>query len=333
MKNNKFEFTFTHFLAILIILVFIIILFSSRILNKINDINNKLFMDRVKEIFDIVNNRDNTNVTMYSSTDNVISDEYNDLDYCIILNADGDIDKIAIGGKKYYIIKDGVTDINSIINENIINEEYPFTSCNNIIFNDENNCIFDNGRKPNIGEVYRNGMFEYRYNYHLDIDNTKSDIPSVKWVLNDKYEGWGVSLIDRNNEYKNNVTLCTSINNEPVVSMKHLFTGYMYESDFTNFSTKNIVDMSYMFYYYHGNQILNLNTFNTDNVIDMSYMFDRAAIKELDISSFNIVKVTNINGMFTNNRLLTKVLVKDKDTKIKIEEKNSMNDRLQIYNK
>lgn len=332
MKKNikKFEFTFTHFLAILIILVFIILMFLSSILKKQDEIDKKIFIDDVKEIYNLVNNKDNTNIMKYSSIDNSISDEYKDYEYCILLNELGDISNIAIGNKKYYLLQDNVSDIKSVINEKIIYEEYPFTSCNSIIFSDGNNCTFNNGNNPNDGDIYRNGMFEYRYNYHLEIDDDSNYTPSVKWMKNDLYEGWGVSLVDRNSLYTENVSVCTSINNKPVVSMKHLFTSYMYESDFSNFDTRNVIDMSYMFYYYHGNQVLDLTSFNTRNVENMSYMFDRTAVKQLDMSSFIINNNTRLNGILTNNRLLTKVLVNNNSTKKLIEKNNSENDRLKI---
>lgn len=75
-------------------------------------------------------------------------------------------------------------------------------------------------------------------------------------------------------------------------------------------STVKITDMSYMF---SGclslNQIQGLSDIDTSNVKDMSYMFTNcSALDMLDLSSFNTIKLTNMENAFSNTKLKSIVL-------------------------
>ncbi len=330
MKNKKFEFTFIHFLLIIIVVMFMIIIFFFSISDKYNKIKSLLFISQIKDIYNYVSNNDNTNIDLYSKYTNKIEIiEDDELKYCIILDENKNIDKFAVGNDKYYIMKDEKFDVNLINEEDIINDKYPYYSCNSVMFSNGNNCIDAQHTTLNDGDVYIDGMFEYKYNYHLEMVNPNDITPDVEWVLNDgETKGWGVSIINRNEEYIGKVNPCTTINDEPVISMKNLFTSYMYESDFSNFDTRNVIDMSYMFYYYHGSKDIDLKSFDTSKVENMSYMFNSANVRSIDMQSFNINEDANINSLFGNNRLLTKVYIKDEETRNLISDKNTISEKL-----
>ena len=68
-----------------------------------------------------------------------------------------------------------------------------------------------------------------------------------------------------------------------------------------NFDTSNVTDMSNMFYGCSSLKSLDLgDKFNTSNVTNMSMMFYSTKLTSLDVSSFDIAKVTNMRSMFNN---------------------------------
>lgn len=310
--KKKFEITSTVILGVLIVITLIVIMLSKVLLGTYSSLDTSVFLDRVDNIYKKVNSMDN-DVTFYSDNENILDTEYKDLKYCIILDDKGKINHISIGNDKYYL-ETG----NKFSKDNkIIYESYPYTTCNKIMYEKETNCTSN----INIvdGSVYRNNNFEYKYNYELNLVNDE-----LVWEHNSDLNGWGVRLLENADTMK----VCSMINNKEVVSMKYLFYSHMFESDFSNFDTRNVKDMSYMFYYYHGNKQLNLNSFDTRKVENMSYMFNTTGIKELDIRSFVINDDTLVNGILSNNRILTKVILKDEKQINKIKKNNGMYDRL-----
>lgn len=118
----------------------------------------------------------------------------------------------------------------------------------------------------------------------------------------------------------------SSFNTSQVTNMSHMFFDCGQESfnlDVSNFDTSKVNDMSSMFQSCHTSN-LNVSNFNTSNVTHMSWMFasnslisvdvkglntsnvrDMAylfcscyKLKELDLSSFDVAKVTRLTGMF-----------------------------------
>lgn len=323
MKKKK-EFNSIHFLLILSVFV----LFLIMLLPKISNTTSNIFIDDIKELYNIVNNSDNKGVSSYSKSNKVPNTDLK-LDYCIILDKDGNIDKFASGNDSYYVLLNDINDISNISEKDIINEKYPFTTCNKLIFENDTKCSYKTNNLKS-GDTYNNGSFEYKYNYHLEASSLNEDgYPTLKWVENDDYTGWGVRLRNRNLDNQS-MKVCSSINDEPVVSMSYLFSGYMKESDFSEFDTRNVIDMSHMFYFYYGNKDLSLTTFDTSNVKDMSYMFENTGIKTLNLSSFIINEDANINGIFNNNRILINVKVNDNKTINRIRKYNDINKRLVI---
>ena len=74
-----------------------------------------------------------------------------------------------------------------------------------------------------------------------------------------------------------------------------------------------------MFYNCSGLEELNLSSFNTDKVTNMSWMFSFcSSLKKLDLSNFNINNETYMDYMFTgcSDELKNKIFEQNKSIKI-----------------
>ena len=178
-----------------------------------------------------------------------------------------------------------------------------------------NNCTY-NGELTQ-GAEYVNGQYTYRYMQHSEIDR----------IVNFSDDGWGVFLTNRNSTDPVTTPLCTSINGKPIVSMSSMFYNSKAPSiDLSSFDTSNVTNMQYMFsnmsavtsldvgyldtskvsnmnHMFYNNAtlqtIINLDNFNTKNVLNMNYMFASSKkIKNIKITKWNTLKVTNVDYMF-----------------------------------
>ena len=72
---------------------------------------------------------------------------------------------------------------------------------------------------------------------------------------------------------------------------------------------------------------LDLSSFNTNKVTNMSSMlYECSSLKEINLSSFNTDKVTNMSGMFDEMPTFSKLICKDKKLiKIFNQKKNNCN--------
>ena len=104
-------------------------------------------------------------------------------------------------------------------------------------------------------------------------------------------------------------------NTSKVVDMSGMFYNLYQRAQYTNLNlsgwdTSRVIDMSYMFSGVIANSITGLNNFNTSNVTNMSYIFGNedspmyysgnTQIDNLDISSWDTSKVTDMSGMFAS---------------------------------
>ncbi len=77
-----------------------------------------------------------------------------------------------------------------------------------------------------------------------------------------------------------------------------------------NLNTKQVTNMSYMFYGCSSLTELNLSSFNTSAVTNMSYMFMNCSkLATLNVSNFNTNKVTNMSAMFSGCSSLTELSI------------------------
>ena len=160
-------------------------------------------------------------------------------------------------------------------------------------------CTFDG--ELTQGAEYVNGQYTYRYMQEKGLDEVNGGFP---WQ-NIETEGWGVQLTDLSSTDPVTSTLCTYINDKPVVSMAWMFWDSKATSiDLSSFNTSNVVNMRWMF---SGSEatILDVSSFDTSKVTDMLQMFDDVKVTTLDLSNFDTSKVTDMTGMFYEDKMDT----------------------------
>lgn len=168
------------------------------------------------------------------------------------------------------------------------------------------------------GSTFTKGDYYYKYNQELNYqepqqssdfidkipasfmsinsdDYVKVDLNRYYWA-DSELNGW--SVISNSSLDSIDGTICTYINNKPVVSMKYAFADSKATSiNLNNINTSNITNMYGMF---KGSAAtsLDLGGFDTSNVTDMGDMFNNSEASSIDLSSFNTNNVTNMNSMF-----------------------------------
>ena len=182
--------------------------------------------------------------------------------------------------------------------------------------------IFVNNNRENCFLVINNKITDLNYNIKL------SDFVDLK---NRKITKWPIQLEVKLIERKNNL----------MTNLSFMFYGISSlnsETDFSDFDTTNITNMSYMFSNCSTKRKLpnSISSFETKNVNDMSYMFDSCkSLEELpdisgwdvnnvritdymfngcklinylpDLSEWDIYNLENINGMFKNCKSLKRL--------------------------
>ena len=162
-------------------------------------------------------------------------------------------------------------------------------------------CTFDG--ELTQGTEYVNGQYTYRYmqERNLGVENNNA-VYSWKNIDND---GWGVTLSDKESTAVVTSSVCSYINDKPVISMALMFSESQAEKiDLSSFNTSNVTNMLGMFYKSQATT-LDLSSFNTSNVINMSSMFNISQVLILELSSFDTSNVINMIGMFAGSQTTT----------------------------
>ena len=151
----------------------------------------------------------------------------------------------------------------------------------------DNPCTFNGELVP--GAEYTNGQYTYKYRQEWKANNA---IYVIGW-FDIPEDGWGVKLTNPESTDPVNTTLCSSINNKPIVSMNMMFSNSQASSlNLNNFDTSNVTNMSDMFYRSQATT-LDLSSFDTSNVKNMANMFYESQTTTLDLSSFDTSNVTD----------------------------------------
>ncbi len=170
-----------------------------------------------------------------------------------------------------------------------------------------NPCTYDGNLIQ--GAEYVNGQYTYTYK---PIKNSSCTLNwnGNSWVMecNKEYHdfGWGVELTDKESTDAVTTKLCTSINDEPIISMRYMFQNSKASSiDLSSFDTSNVVDMYEMFMFNHNGannfRKLDFSTFDTSKVINMAYMFQYIILDDIDLSFLDTSNVETIEGMFQHS--------------------------------
>lgn len=99
----------------------------------------------------------------------------------------------------------------------------------------------------------------------------------------------------------------SSFDTRNVTDMSHLVSVCDNLTDITfgnNFKTTNVTNMNSMFYHLQNMKELDLSSFDTSKVTDMAYMFQSTKLTKINLSSFDTSKVTNMKWMFYQSNAL-----------------------------
>ena len=152
--------------------------------------------------------------------------------------------------------------------------------------------IFVNNNREKCFLVINNKITDLNYNIKLsDFVDLKNRI-ITKWPIQLE-----VKLIERKNNLMTNLSF-----------MFYGISSLNSETDFSDFDTTNITNMSYMFSNCSTKRKLpnSISSFETKNVNDMSYMFDSCkSLEELpDISGWDVNNVRITDYMFNGCKLI-----------------------------
>ena len=175
-------------------------------------------------------------------------------------------------------------------------------------------CTFDGEMVQ--GAEYTNGQYTYRYMQEYGGGTTWTNIGT---------DGWGVTLTDKDSTEDVTSTLCSTINEKPLVSTRQMFYGSKTNSlDTSSFDTQEVVNMTAMFGETSTLADVDISYFDTSKVTDMTAMFWKGlGFTELDLSSFDTSNVTNMSYMFEFNPNLTRINLKGLNTS-KVTDMNVM---------
>ena len=207
--------------------------------------------------------------------------------------------------KEENIEKYGV--INSIFDIDDISKEYSLLGEE---FNQTNIGIFINNEKINstnykFTKKGENSVIYKLYEKELSMDNMFKDISNlIKVEMNSDKD---ISITSMISSFENCKDLrqfsIQGFLTNSLKSMKKLFyNSHINYINITNFDTKNVEDMSYMFAYtdFDNFDFNEKATYiNTENVKTMSHLFYGCEnLQRIDISSFKTSNVVNMSGMF-----------------------------------
>ena len=303
MKNDN-GFTLVELLAVIAILSILVIIALPNIVNMFNNAKKSLFLTQAQKIYNETSRKyidesmkGNKITNISSKNDSKLDITGKNLDYCIILNDNGNVSKFAVGDDSFFLILNDVNGVESITKDSIRYGKLKDMLCDGTFFEVKLSCE----SKDNVYEP--GGYYSYSYN-----NNAK---------------GWNVQLNDKNATYID-TPLCSTINDKPVINMSNLFEksqatkvdlstfdtskvtnmenmfreSEIEELDLSTFDTSNVLWMSGMFYKSKAKNIVFSSSFDTKKVKKMENMFRESNVNKLDLSSFNTSNVENMKYMF-----------------------------------
>ena len=143
------------------------------------------------------------------------------------------------------------------------------------------------------------GSFTYTY---------KRKATATSWT-NITDNGWGVKVTNKNSTAPITDTMCAYINDKPLVNTMHAFNSAKATSiDVSNYYTKNINQMTYMFTKIAATEVKGISNFELSQVTNMGGFFDGASnLQTIDLTGWDTSGVTNFNLMFRNCTSLTTI--------------------------
>ena len=347
-------------LAVIAILAILVVIALPNVLKLFEQAKRERFLVEAQTVYQEVTkkyvkeNMNGNKIDSISPQNNPLDLDGEDMDYCILVDNRGDVDKLIISNGDYFITGSNIKNVNSIKIDNVkegklleyqcdkehfssIPIELPSgekVTISNIDGNPTNpdsvippktyNCKYDGELKP--GVEFKNGPYTYRYKQEI----SKYDIWTEEYYFRDitkdgmKVDGWSVYLTDRDSTAPVTGEVCAYVNDKPIVSMSHMYHGSKTNSiDLSHIDTSNVINMSYMFSEIQALD-LDLSNFDTHNVTNMEGMFYLNQLYKLDLSSFDTSNVTNMSCMFDRSELLVLLLGLDKFNTSKVTDMSCM---------
>ena len=148
-------------------------------------------------------------------------------------------------------------------------------------------------------------------------------------------DGWGVYLTDKESTDPVTSTLCTSINDKPIVSTRSMFfNSHASSIDTSSFDTSNVTNMAYMFNNMSELTEIDVLNIDTSNVRLMNSMFSGTAnLTTLDLSGFDTHNVTVMNYLATGITNLESINLSNIDFTCFGEQPNLINNIITTGNK
>ena len=288
--------------------------------SEINTFTERIYADNDKSDENEENNNLDNNLLIREG--NCIVKKNDDINTNLINNNEKE-EIINIFGQNNYDenfdMKDDYIDLLSLIIITFMN--YPNYNLIKSISNAEKIAVllFENSNKINLKyDVYEkninNNSFKLFSNIFVNNNNENCFLLINEKILDLSDRIKLSDVLDINNinfPYQLEVILIER-KNKPMKDLSFMFYGISSlnsESNFDDFDTTNITNMSNMFYYCSSlKKIPFISKFKTENVNNMEKMFYKcSSLVELpnDISRWSTKKVTNLNSMFEGCKSLT----------------------------
>lgn len=153
-----------------------------------------------------------------------------------------------------------------------------FGSCCNKTIEVDNEKNLDTKKVKNMSYMFANTEA------NIDFDFSQIDTSHVKNMSH---------MFD--NAYAMNID---NLNTNKVKNMSYMFANTNIDHmDVSKLSTANVVNMEYMFYGSTTSKDINLNNFSISKVSNLTAMFYRFSANSLDLSSFNLNSIQNVNNV------------------------------------
>ena len=161
-----------------------------------------------------------------------------------------------------------------------------------------NPCFFD-GEIVN-GTTYQNGMYIYGYNSIPSSSRNTTD-GSPFWNSRD-IDGFSVTITNGNYDGVVSDKLCTTINKKHITSMYNMFSNTQISGvDTSSYYTEYVKDMQYMFEKTPNITKLDLSNLGSDNLEQTRGLFYLSNVEELNMSHFNLGKISCLSGSSCNS--------------------------------
>ncbi len=199
------------------------------------------------------------------------------------------------------------------------------------------NCIapyydissFNTSKVTNMSEMFAESGWTYKFSDSYSRKNRLTCTSEIDLSSFDTSSVTDMSGMFRNS-YFPRLDL-RGFDTSQVTDMSAMFKGCIYLDYILadTWDTSNVTDMSEMFRdTYNSSKTsefreIDLSSFNTGKVTDMSYMFGNTLFNELDLSNFDTRNVTSMKSMFDSSKYLRKINMSGFDTH-KVTDMSSM---------